>query len=497
MSATDTAIHAAIPGQPQQIIDRADLLTRVQIDRSCRQTVVWYYASAVVWLLVGSAFALLASIKMHNPGLLSNYEWLTFGRVRPVHLNVVSYGWASMAAVGTLLWLQARLCKVRLPFRRVLPVTCIVWNLTVLAGTIAILAGYSQGIEWLEFPPQALGSFAFIFVILLATSLKMFAGRKVRHTYVSQWYLFAAVIWFPILYSIAVIAMQLPFVTGAAKATINWWFGHNTLGLWVTPVAIATSYFMIPKVIGKPIHSYHISLLGFWSLALFYNWAGTHHLVGGPLPAWIITAGIVGSMMMLIPVMTVAINHHLTMIGSFHMLKTSPTLRFVVFGSMSYTLVSAQGSFEALRSVSKVAHFTHYTIAHAHLGMYAFFSMIMFGAYYYILPRLTRNEWSSAPLIKIHFWTAAAGVLIYFAALSWGGWNQGGMMNNPNIPFLQTVAYTRPYLIARSLGGTLMTIAHICFAVLVWRILMTKPTTQFSVVPNVFGQAKSDADFMS
>ncbi len=496
MSVTATEINAAAPDPEGYVNERVDLLTRVQIDRSCRQTVVWYYASAVVWLLLGSVFAMLSSIKMHNPDFLANYEWLTFGRVRPVHLNLVGYGWSSMAAVGTLLWLQARLCKVRLPFRRVLPVTCVIWNLTVFAGMIAILAGYSQGIEWLEFPPQALGSFAFIFVILLATSLKMFAERKVKHTYVSQWYLFAAVIWFPILYSIAVVSMQLPSVTGAAKATINWWFGHNTLGLWVTPVAIATSYFMIPKVIGKPIHSYHISLLGFWSLALFYNWAGTHHLVGGPLPAWIITVGIVGSMMMLIPVTTLAINHHLTMIGSFHMLKTSPTLRFVVFGSMVYTLVSAQGCFEALRSISRVAHFTHYTVAHAHLGLYGFFSMIMFGAYYYILPRLTRNEWSSAPLIKVHFWTAAGGVILYFAALTWAGWYQGEMMNNANIPFIQTVEYTRPYLIARSVGGMLMSIAHICFAILVWRILRTKPVSQFHG-PTLLANPQSEAGLAS
>lgn len=466
-----------LPGartEPELLIreeSRNQLLTRVQIDRSCRRTVVMYYGSAVFWLIIGSIFAMITSIKMHNPGFLGSWQWLTFGRVRPVHLNLVSYGWASMAAVGTLLWLQARLFRVRLPYRTLLPVTCIVWNITVTAGAIAILAGYGSSIEWLEYPPQALAAFAFIFLILLATSFKMFRDRQVEHTYVSSWYLFAAVIWFPILYSIAVLTMQFDSITGAAKATVNWWFGHNTLGLWVTPVAIATSYFMIPKVTGKPIHSYHISLLGFWSLALFYNWAGTHHLVGGPLPAWIITVGIVGSMMMLIPVTTLAINHHLTMVGSFHLLKTSPTLRFVVFGSVVYTVVSAQGSFEALRPVSRVAHFTHYTVAHAHLGLYGFFSMIMFGAYYYILPRLTRNEWASAWMIKLHFWTAALGIIAYFVALSWGGWFQGEMMNDPSVPFLKTVEYTKPYLVARSISGAFMTIANFTFAVLVWRIL--------------------------
>lgn len=450
-----------------------EYLTRVQIDRSCRQTVLAYYVSAVFWLLVGSILALLASIKMHAPGFLTDQEWLTFGRVRPAHLNAMIFGWASMAGIGTILWLEARLCKVRLPFRALLPATAIVWNVTTAFGIWAILAGHSTSIEWLEMPPQVLGFFGFVLLIVFGASLAMFKRRKVAHTYVSQWYLFGATVWFPILYSLIILLPATHLINGPAWAVANWWFAHNVLGLWLTPIGLATAYFLIPKVTGKPVHSYHLSLLGFWTLALFYNWAGTHHLIGGPLPAWIITAGIVGSIMMFVPVITVAINHHMTMIGQFHMLKTSPTLRFVVFGAMCYTAVSIQGSLEALRSVSHVAHFTHYTIAHAHLGVYAFFTMMMFGAFYYVMPRLTRNEWSSARLIKVHFWSTAIGVLFYFFALTWAGWQQGMMMNDASVPFMKVVTYTKPYLIARSVSGTLMTIGHFVFAYLVWRILKT------------------------
>ena len=213
-------------------------------------------------------------------------------------------------------------------------------------------------------------------------------------------------------------------VSGAAWATTNWWYAHNVLGLYITPMGLAAAYYLIPKVTGQPIHSYHLSLLGFWANALFYSWIGTHHLVGGPLPAWIITVGIVGSIMMFVPVITVAINHHMTMVGRFHLLRTVRRCDSV-FGAMCYTAVSFQGSIEALRSVSQVAHFTHYTVAHAHLGMYAFYTMIMFGAMYYVIPRLTRNEWSSPRLIKVHFWTCALGIGLYFVALSWAGWYQG------------------------------------------------------------------------
>jgi cytochrome c oxidase cbb3-type subunit I len=448
-----------------------DVITRIKIDRSCRQTVLGYYASAVFWLLFGTAAALISSIKLHHPEFLGSWEWLTFGRIRSVHLNTVVYGWSSMAGIGSLLWLQARLCKVRLPNRIVLPSTVMIWNLAVIWGVYELLAGNSTGVEWLEFPTRVLTFFGYVLLVLFWTCLTMFSRRRVRHTYVSQWYLFGSAVWFPILYVAAVLLPATGLVSGAAWATTNWWYAHNVLGLYITPMGLAAAYYLIPKVTGQPIHSYHLSLLGFWANALFYSWIGTHHLVGGPLPAWIITVGIVGSIMMFVPVITVAINHHMTMVGRFHLLRTSPTLRFTVFGAMCYTAVSFQGSIEALRSVSQVAHFTHYTVAHAHLGMYAFYTMIMFGAMYYVIPRLTRNEWSSPRLIKVHFWTCALGIGLYFFALSWAGWYQGLMMNDPSVPFMRVVEYTKPYLVARSLAGMMMTTGHVAFAILIFRIL--------------------------
>lgn len=446
-----------------------DQLSRNQIDRSCRQTVMWYYVSAVAWLLIGSLLAIIASIKMHAPGFLGSWEWLTFGRVRPAHLNTVIYGWGSMAGVGTLLWLQARLSRVRLPFPVMLPVTAVIWNLGVAYGTVRIFQGASAGMEWLEFPPEVLIILGFCVAVIIAASAKMFLHRAVHHTYVSQWYLFGAVIWFPFLYALATFMTHTDAATGVAKGAANWWFAHNVLGLWFTPIGLASAYYMIPKVIGRPVHSYHLSLLGFWSLALFYNWAGTHHLIGGPIPAWLATVGIVGSMMMFVPVITVAINHHLTMVGHFSKLRTSPTLRFTVVAAMCYTVVSAQGALTALRSINRISHFTHYTIAHAHLGVYAFFSIMMFGAFYYILPRLLNREWVSGQLIRVHFWSVTLGIAAYWFALTYAGWRQGEMLNNPNIPFLAITEYTKPYLVARTLSGTLMTVGHVVFA---WHIFL-------------------------
>jgi cytochrome c oxidase cbb3-type subunit 1 len=252
---------------------------------------------------------------------------------------------------------------------------------------------------------------------------------------------------------------------------VNWWFAHNVLGLWFTPVGLAAAYYFIPKVIGKPIHSYYLSMIGFWSLAFFYAWNGMHHLIGGPFPAWLISVSVVASLMMFVPVITVAVNHHLTMRGNFDALRWSPTLRFVVFAAMAYTITSFQGSLMAIRSLNRLTHFTHYIIAHAHLGMYAFVTMMMFGAIYYIVPRLTGREWPSARAIKAHFWLCGLGVIFYWVGLSIGGLKQGLALLDDSVPFIATVKLTIPYLELRSVAGTMMTLGHFIFAWSLWRVL--------------------------
>jgi cytochrome c oxidase cbb3-type subunit 1 len=447
-----------------------EIRKRAEIDQSARFPVLLFISSGVVWLIVGSLLAFLASFKMHSPWFLADQAWLTFGRVRPAHLNTMIYGWASMTGIGILLWLQARLSKALVPMQWSLSFIALLWNLAVLTGTIAILTGWSTSVEWLEFPFGVAFVLAILFFGIMAASLVTFLRRNVEHVYVSQWYLFGAVFWFPFLYIAANLIIHQGGQIGIAESTANWWFAHNVLGIWFTPIGLAAAYYFIPKVIGRPIHSYYLSILGFWTLALFYNWAGTHHLIGGPIPLWLQSVGIVASMMMFIPVITVAVNHHMTMVGHFHKLKYSPTLRFVVFGAMSYTLVSVQGSLTALRVVNETTHFTHYTIAHAHLGMYAFITMTFFGAVYYMLPRLTGQEWCSAGLIKAHFWTTAIGMVIYWVGLTIGGWLQGEMMNNPDTPFMEIVSMTIPFLWSRSFAAVLMTIGHVIFGYLVYRI---------------------------
>ena len=433
---------------------------RVEIDDSVTSPVVLFFLTGIGWLVFGSLAGLLAALKFNLPDWLGGTPFLTFGRIRPVHLNAVMYGWASLAGAGMIVWLTSRLCRAKIEATWALYISALLWNIGVAFGLVSLFFGYNQGMEWLEFPKPAGGLIALGFLFFAYSIVQTFRKRQVEHLYVSLWYILASLIWFPLLYVVA----NLGIYHGVTEAAMNWWFGHNALAVWFTPIGLAGAYYFIPKVIGRPIYSYYLGLLGFWAFALFYNWNGIHHLVGGPLPTWLVTVSIVASVMMFVPVMAVAVNHHLTTIGHFTMLKFSPTLRFVVFGSMSYTAVSFQGSIESLRSFSEVAHFTHYTIGHAHLGVYGFLSMILFGAVYYIMPRIAKWEWPYPNLIKLHFWMSAIGIALYVVALNVGGWIQGTLMNDPTLPFIVSVNATKPYLWARSIGGALMLIGHIAFA---------------------------------
>lgn len=447
--------------QTKAISAPADVLARDQADRSTSFVVGVCLTLAVIWLVLASVAGLVSSIKLHAPDWWVQYEWLTFGRIRPIHLNLVAYGWCSLAAIGVAIWLIPRLLKTELVGAKYALIGAALWSVGVCAGSVAIGIGYSDGLEWLEYPWQ-IDVFLVIGGALVGFPLWMtLLKRKVKHLYVSVWYIAAGLLWFPVLFLIA----NIPYLHfGVQQATMNWWFAHNVLGLWFTPMALAASYYFIPKVLGKPIHSYNLSLLGFWSLAFFYSQVGGHHLIGGPVPSWLITISIVQSVMMVIPVFAVAVNQHLTVLGNFKALLYSPTLRFIVLGAMMYTAASVQGSLEALRSVNTITHFTHYTVAHAHLGLYGFFSMVMFGSIYFIMPRVMNWEWPYPRLIALHFWLVVAGFSIYVVGLSIGGWLQGLAMLDANTPFMQTVALTLPYLKARSIGGSLMTLGHLVFA---------------------------------
>ncbi len=441
--------------------DSNEILERARADASTGPVVFFFFCCAMVWLLVASAAGLTASIKLHNPDWLVQQAWLSFGRIRTIHLNAVAYGWAPMAGLGVALFIIPRLLKTPLMGARYAFIGAVLWNAALIAGLGSVGAGISDGLEWLEIPWQIGTLFALGGALIGLPLVFTLVNRKVDHLYVSVWYMACALFWLPVLFIVA----KFPGVhVGVEQATMNWWFGHNVLGLFYTPLALASVYYFLPKVIGRPIQSYNLSLLGFWGLAFFYGQVGGHHLIGGPVPGWMITLSIVQSMMMIIPVAAFTVNQFQTLQGHLAAFRYSPTLRFVGLGGLMYTVSSVQGSFEALRSVNVVTHFTHYTVAHAHLGLYGFVSMVFFGAMYFVMPRITAREWPFPWLISVHFWLVSLGIAIYFISLTIGGWLQGEAMLDAARPFMDSVTLTLPYLKGRSVGGAMMVIGHLVFA---------------------------------
>lgn len=426
-----------------------------------RRIILFIFATATFWLLFGSSLGLIASLKMHLPDWLNGMEALTFGRIRPMHLNLVIYGWLSLGGLGLSLWLIPTIFSTHLRLPILAFAGAVIMNLAVAAGAWAIGTGWTDGLEWLEIPWQIdifIALAVFLFVIpLLVTAWH----REVRHIYVTGWYYLGAMVWFPILFIVA----NLPGLhVGAQQGTVNWWFAHNVLGLWLTPIGVGAAYYLLPRIIGKPIYSYSLSLVGFWALALFYSQVGIHHLIGGPVPTWVVTLSIVQSLMMFVPVIAVAINQHPLWLGNLDVFKASIPLRFVAIGALMYTAASFQGSLEALRSVNSVTHFTHYTVGHAHLGTYAFVTFVLFGAMYYVIPRLIGRVWPYPKLMTVHWWLVVIGFSIYFISLTTGGWLQGKAMLDPARDFMESMELTVPYLTGRSVGGSLMVLGHFVFA---------------------------------
>ena len=441
--------------------DADELVERARADASTGPLVFFFFCCAIVWLLVASAAGLTASIKLHEPDWMVQQAWLTFGRIRTIHLHAVAYGWAPMAGLGISMFVIPRLLKTPLIGARFAFVGAVLWNAALIAGLGSIGAGINDGLEWLEIPWQIGTLFALGGALIALPLVFTLVNRRVDHLYVSVWYMACALFWLPVLYVVA----KIPGLhSGVQQAAMNWWFGHNVLGLFYTPMALASVYYFLPKVIGRPIQSYNLSLLGFWGLAFFYGQVGGHHLIGGPVPEWMVTLSIVQSMMMIIPVAAFTVNQYQTLQGRLSALRWSPTLRFIGVGGLMYTASSIQGSFEALRSINVITHFTHYTVAHAHLGLYGFVSFVFFGAMYFVMPRITAREWPCPWLITTHFWLVSAGFALYFLSLTAAGWLQGQAMLDAARPFMDSVAVTLPYLKGRSIGGALMVLGHLVFA---------------------------------
>lgn len=458
--------EAAVPSNAQDgAIDHSKLKISPEdikeYDGSSRTVVLFGFFIAIVWLLIGTIAGDLTSFKFDKPDFLTEQAYLTFGRIRPAHLNIMVYGWASTAMFAVSLWLMPRLCRTRLHWGSVAIVGMLIWNIGLIIGIVLMLNGTNDGMEWLELDRYRSDPLLIVGAALVGASIwRTLAARNIHHLYVSVWYVAASYPWFLIIF----ITGNLPIYQGVESAAANWFYAHNALGLWLTTINLGLIYYLLPKIIGRPIYSYWLSLVGFWGLALFYALNGMHHLIGGPMPSWMIATSITASILMVIPVVAVGINQHMTVVGRFGAMRYSPALTLAVIAAMAYTAVSLQGILTALVSVNRITHFTHWTIAHSHLGLYMFVTLSLFGGIYYILPRLLNKEWPSTSLIRAHILLAGGGMVLYVVALGAGGVLQGLAWLDPAQGFEASVNNVKPWLFVRSISAVIITLGHFVFA---------------------------------
>ena len=445
------------------------------VERSIRVPVLIFFGASVFWLAIGSLFWLLNVCQLYTPGAfwaLPGISWLSFGRSYPVFLNCMVYGWASGAAIGAGIWLLAKLCRV--PLRRVslLVVAAALWNAGVGLGILSILSGSGNGKELLEFPVPVAFTLFLAFLLIALWTVSIFQRRAPGKSYVSEWYLLGAFLWFPWMYATANTLLNSLQTPGVAQSVIHWWFGGSIIQLWLTPIALALSYYLLPKIVSRPVYSYKLALIGFWGLAIFGGWTGMIHLMGGPLPAWMITVSVVANVGMIIPVIAVAMNFHLTLKGRFEESAFDLPLRFLLFGGFAYTVWNSLGALISFRAPGHLAQFTFIPAGHFYLGLIAFCSMILFGAVYVIVPRLLGRDWQYPWLIKSHLWFNVVGLGLLSFDLVIGGAIQGFALQDPKVSMDAVSDLLQPFLLIQNVAVLLIFVANVSFATAMKLILL-------------------------
>jgi cytochrome c oxidase cbb3-type subunit 1 len=315
----------------------------------------------------------------------------------------------------------------------------------------------------LEIPTGSAALMLLGYLIVGLWGALIFGLRRQGPPYISVWYLVAALFWFPWTFATAHAAHVLPHVSGVVQSLAAAWASQSFLSVWLTSIGLAAAYYLIPKVVNRPVHSYNLASIGFWSFIIFGGLTGAVRLSGGPIPAWIVTLSIAANILLLVQIVTVTANLVLTMRGQYHMVYHSPTIRFTFFGTLAFTLASVIGLLASLRSVDRVLHFTQFQTAQMHLVMYAFYSMVIFGAIYYILPRLVGCEWLSSSMISMHFWGSAYGGGMMIALLIFGGIASGISFVDPEASFGQIMDIGSVYLPGRTIAWALISAGHIIF----------------------------------
>jgi len=408
-------------------------------------------------MVLGTSYGFIGALELVAPDLLGNISWLVFGRVRQVHTNLVMFGFVGSALLGGAHYLVPTLLRTTLYSERMGKACVWLWNLALAAGVVTLSMGHTQNREYAELIwPIDLGVLL-VLALIFYNLFQTLRQRQENLLYVSVWYVIGAVIFtfFSYFFGNAVWNPDTGSITGMPDAILAWFYGHNILGFFFTPLSVALAYYIIPIVSRAPLYSHTLSLIGFWSILMMYSHIGTHHLLQAPAPTWLKVVAITGSVGMLVPVMTVLINLWLTVRGRLGNIHSDIGGKFVFAGSVWYLLTCLQGPLQSLPYVQQLTHFTNWVIAHAHMGVFGFAGMTALGGMYFILPRITGKPLYSAKLADLQYWLVLIGITGFFSILTIAGLIQGnGWLNGETVYRIVPQIYL--YMVVRASLGILV-----------------------------------------
>ncbi len=451
-------MSSAIPNTTDQ-----DALLRAGIDRSLRHPVMFFMTSGAAWLAVSIILGIIASAKVHSPNFLAGYSWLTYGRIFPAHINAFIYGWGFQVAFAVIIWMTARLSRKECTAAGLILTAGHIWNLGVSLGIVGILSGNSTGMPWMEFPAFTWPVLLFSYFAIVIWSFIQFRVRPEGHVYISQWYLLGAMVWFPWIFITANTLLNCLPGHPVMAAGINAWYKSALIFLFFTPVALGTAYYLAPKVTGRSVHSYSLAKLGFWSLAVIAPWAGMQKLTGAPIPYFLPYVGAAATALLFVPSIAAAINLLRTMLGSPETMAGSPALRFTTAGIVGLLVLAfAAVVLNLPNSTLPLTQFSMSGYGFEILALYGFFSFVMFGAVYFIVPRVTRREWLSRRLIKMHFLFSVYGIIAVALVALYGGLEQGKSQEDWQHPW-QAAVTAYPYAVATTIAWCFILFSNIFF----------------------------------
>jgi len=424
----------------------------------------------IVWGIVGMLVGLLIAAQLRWPQLNFDIPWLTYSRLRPLHTNAVIFAFGGSALFATSYYVVQRTSQVRLFCDKLAAFTFWGWNLVIVLAAITLPLGMTTGKEYaeLEWPIDIL-----ITLVWVAYAIVFFgtiAKRRVKHIYVANWFYGAFILTIAVLHVVNSAELPLTFwpmksysvYAGAVDAMVQWWYGHNAVGFFLTAGFLGMMYYFVPKQAGRPVYSYRLSVVHFWALISLYMWAGPHHLHYTALPDWAQSLGMVFSLMLLAPSWGGMINGIMTLSGAWHKLRTDPILKFMIVSLSFYGMSTFEGPMMSIKTVNALSHYTDWTIGHVHSGALGWVGFITIGSIYFLIPKLFgRERMYSTKLIDVHLWVATIGIVLYIVAMWIAGVMQGLMWREVNpdgtltYSFVQSLKEMYPYYTVRFLGGLL------------------------------------------